>query len=1113
MEEMNTIKRDVYVLRNTIKIPIEVTKGTDAISFEFTVRDYNLPATAAAVAYAYRMGMKKPNSTLCDVSGNVISFQPSANFFEVGNNELQIRVINEDKSLISFKEKVKCSDSMGFPDEEEEVDQSLIEQIIAQSGKESGERKAADAQERAERIEADAKEKSERLKEIATERARIDQLTKMGEGSTTGDAELADIRVGNEGATYSNAGNAVRAQTKDVPVMMDNLQSPYVDISLLEQGSINNAVGSEIASSKVLRSVEFHWNKNGKITAPAGYKIAIANYAMQPEESGQMTKVYMSFENYSDSQTSSKADGDAESRRLLIKRSDGADINAEDLRGKITTNVPGLRAMDVIENLEEKIKTDITLEKEGVAADAAETGKRISQVKRDIESLDESMDNIPIGATDIVDSMVDSGRLEKDYTSGEYVFVQKTITLDAGEYKINLYNAVLSSAGVLRVFKDKVNGETILTINKCGIYNFELKEQTVLVIVMQVSLEKNVTAGIYKAYYSIYNASSVIIPKEYTGVDKVEEKINGVEKETKVITDNIITNVINFDAITYNISDAYTGCFVSKRGNIVANPYSENYCVTDYMVISKKGLSINLAVGNVFVALYDINKKYIANSSIELKKDNIYVPYINNAAYARFTLGARGVERFCVVRGEKSYTIPQNDFLFTEKFMLKFSDLTPLQAVPPERLIIQKGKQTVLYMENMIKNANILPKSVSQSVLTNIGNMAYTTPSSDVADKPITYHFEDCLRRTVDETKKYSVVSAPSKDTLNVLCIGDSFTDIGTYVGTVKNDIEEDGITVNQIGNMGVSGKRHEARSGGTWEFVTTRQGRAIIVNVRGVTNLPITGYPGTTYQDKNGFKWTVRGVTVDSNGNGKLILGSFNVDSNYGSSSSNITTDADTAANNIPTSGTLTKTSNASTGLITSSGDDTITYSGVEKIYYNPFWNPTSDELDFNYYIKKWNYNSPDVVVFSIGYNDVGNGKYHTVESLAPIIAKAKVAVDRMHVDYPNAKIVLNVNPLGYGGDTSNEISESMRSNNQVTYYEALVNEFGESTDYVGYVAVCPSFMFVDRIDAYNSKTVTIGRRISKTITTTGDVTHCNTAGMNQIGDAIVAYIYYLIN
>lgn len=365
---MNTIKRDVYVLRNTIKIPIEVTKGTDAISFEFTVRDYNLPVTAGAVAYAYHRSMKKPNSLLCDISGNTISFQPGTGFFEVGMNELQIRAINEDKSLISFKEKVKCSDSMGFPDEEEEENQSLIEQIIAQSGKESGERKAADEKERSERIAADAKEKSERQKEIATERARINQLTKMGNGSTTGDAELQDIRVGNEGATYSNAGNAVRAQTKDVPVMMDNLQSPYVDISLLEQGSINSAVGSEIASSKVLRSVEFHWNKNGKITAPAGYKIAIANYAMQAEESGQMTKVYMSFENYSDSQTSSKADGDAESRRLLIKRSDGANINAEDLKGKIATNVPELRPMDVIESLKKELKKEIKSVSDDVSA-------------------------------------------------------------------------------------------------------------------------------------------------------------------------------------------------------------------------------------------------------------------------------------------------------------------------------------------------------------------------------------------------------------------------------------------------------------------------------------------------------------------------------------------------------------------------------------------------------------------------------------------------------------------------------------------------------------------------------------------------------------------------
>ena len=231
---MNAIKRDVYVLRNTIKIPIEVTQGTDMVKLEFAVRDFDIPVTAAAVAYAYKGNMKKPNSMLCEVANNVIAFTPERNFFAVGNNELQIRVINENKALLSFKEKVKCTGAMPFLDEEEQNEHpSLVEQLVSYSGSETAERKAADE-----------KEATERKKEIEVERKRIDNLAKLPSGSTTGDAELADIRVGANGKAYPNAGEAVRQQINEIDQKYEtetsSLKEDLTDWSRLEGYELAN---------------------------------------------------------------------------------------------------------------------------------------------------------------------------------------------------------------------------------------------------------------------------------------------------------------------------------------------------------------------------------------------------------------------------------------------------------------------------------------------------------------------------------------------------------------------------------------------------------------------------------------------------------------------------------------------------------------------------------------------------------------------------------------------------------------------------------------------------------------------------------------------------------
>ena len=111
-------------------------------------------------------------------------------------------------------------------------------------------------------------------------RERIDNLV-ANNNPTDGNSELIDIRVGADGETYLNAGDAVREQVsslkEDIAESILNYQSER-DITW-DFGAIDNTLGAPVTSIKNRIRNQRLFVTSGTLKAADGYKIAVARYS------------------------------------------------------------------------------------------------------------------------------------------------------------------------------------------------------------------------------------------------------------------------------------------------------------------------------------------------------------------------------------------------------------------------------------------------------------------------------------------------------------------------------------------------------------------------------------------------------------------------------------------------------------------------------------------------------------------------------------------------------------------------------------------------------------------------------------------------------------------
>jgi lysophospholipase L1-like esterase len=540
--------------------------------------------------------------------------------------------------------------------------------------------------------------------------------------------------------------------------------------------------------------------------------------------------------------------------------------------------------------------------------------------------------------------------------------------------------------------------------------------------------------------------------------------------------------------------------FIPASGTGGFSTGNASYEVTDYIrldeaqniTISKGGTT-----GGVFgIYTYDANKNWISTfQTPSTSNTSALITGQANSYYIRLSVLKSSRDTFQIEYGNYSTSYEPYKRVIDQGVLPDRLKQTK-KIVLPSKMYMKSNATPSMYLDNFVSAPLKEPKSLyfnGKGKLYerqwNFENKVAGTTSDVVID-----YLSDKMEQLYDK-QTISIenidVSSNNGKSVQILAVGDSFTDMGTWVSETKTLLESDGVNVTLQGTMGASGEESENLSGGKMEnFLINKYHVSRVCTVSNVTTKPATTFGAVgIYEDGNNTQWRSIGGVLNG-GAGQLSFAYVS------STNANPSTE-------MPASGVLTK--------VSGTGDSQITYTSWVVGNRNPFYNPaTSQAFDFAYYKTRWGFATPDILALQFTYNDI----FRYSDRVPAVVGHAKQIIDAFRLEYPTSKVIFSIEPPGARYSLAANVDLFL--NPFLEFAKAMKVQFEDNSSYSNFVIIAPSYAFVDLVHGYgtssNITTPNSARYPNVNYNFGGDGVHPNPTGMQQIADCVVPCVHKLI-